>query len=274
MKKKRRRSFAKSRVAVFAVCVLAVFSLAAIFAPWISPHKPNQTNAAMQLRTSAPGFVLGTDQLGRDLLSRLIYGARTIMQTCLLSGIGILCIGLPIGLISGYYGGFIDTLLMRIVDVVLVIPPFFLVLTLVTVFGSNRWVLVLAMAATLWPFVARLARAEMLAQKERDYAQAARAIGASNLRIIVRHLLPNCIHPVITGLALLMADIVLTEAALSYLGLGDPTVISWGGMLRDAQRYLRRAWYLAIYPGTLIALLILSFNFLAEGLTNILRKGR
>ena len=270
------RTFFRDKMAAISLFILIFFALVALFAPQISPFSPNEshTNAKDKLSPPTQQYLMGTDQLGRDELSRVFYGARTSQSIAYSTALGVLLLGLPLGFISGYFGGFLDSLLMRVVDVFLVIPPFILILILVAIFGSSQWILVLVLSITLWPFIARIARAEALSHRSREYNLVARALGGSDFHILFFHVIPNCLFPVIAGIALIMGDIILSEAALGYLGVGDPSVISWGRMLSDAQKYMYFSWTLPIFPGVAISLVIFAFNMVGGGLNEILNRGR
>ncbi len=270
------RRFFRDKLATISLFILVFFAILALLAPVISPFPPNESHTNPEDKLTGPSqqYSLGTDQLGRDILSRIFWGARTSLGVAFSTAIGVLLIGLPIGFISGYFGGLLDNVLMRLVDVFLVIPPFILILILVAIFGSSQWILVFVLAITSWPFIARIARAEALSHRDREYNLISRALGASDFHILFSHVIPNCLYPVIAGMALIMADIILSEAALGYLGVGDPSIVSWGRMLSDAQKYMYFSWTLPIFPGVAISLVIFAFNMVGGGLNEILSKGR
>jgi peptide/nickel transport system permease protein len=270
------RIFFRDKLAAISLFTLILFAFLALFAPVISPYPPNESHTDPKDKLAPPSqqYLLGTDQLGRDVLSRVFWGSRTSQGIAYSTAIGVLLLGLPLGFISGYYGGFLDSLLMRLVDVFLVIPPFILILILVAIFGSNQWILVAVLSITLWPFIARIARAEALSHRTREYNLVSQALGGSDFHILINHIIPNCLFPVIAGMALIMGDIVLSEAALGYLGVGDPSVVSWGRMLSDAQKYMYSSWTLPIFPGVAISMVIFAFNMVGGGLNEMLGRGR
>ncbi len=270
------RIFFHDKLATISLFILIFFAIVALSAPIISPYPPDEshTNPKDKLAPPTQQYILGTDQLGRDVLSRIFWGSRTSLGIAFATAIGVLLMGLPLGFISGYFGGFLDNLLMRVVDVFLVIPPFILILILVAIFGSSQWILVLVLSITSWPFIARIARAEAISHRARDYNLISRALGASDFHILFYHVIPNCLYPVIAGMALIMGDIILSEAALGYLGVGDPSIVSWGRMLSDAQKYMYFSWTLPIFPGVAISLVIFAFNMVGGGLNEILSRGR
>jgi peptide/nickel transport system permease protein len=270
------RIFFRDKLAAISLLILLFFTLVALLAPVISPYAPNESHTNPEDKLAPPNqqYILGTDQLGRDVLSRIFWGSRTSLGIAYSTAIGVLLLGLPLGFISGYFGGVLDNLLMRLVDIFLVIPPFILILILVAIFGSSQWILVLVLSITMWPFIARIARAEALSHRTREYNLISRALGASDFHILFHHIIPNCLFPVVAGMALIIADIILSEAALGYLGVGDPSVISWGRMLSDAQKYMYFSWTLPIFPGVAISLVIFAFNMVGGGLNEVLNKGR
>jgi peptide/nickel transport system permease protein len=213
---------------------------------------------------------LGTDNYGRDVLARLAWGAQLALVVAIVSSAIASLIGIVLGSISGYFGGMIDTLLSRTIDVFLLIPSFFLVLLIVALFGSRLEFTMLAIALTTWPRSARIMRAQVLSLKSRVYVQAARAAGGSHSRTLIRHIVPNGLAPIITDATILMGLAVLTEAGLSFLGLGDQNSVSWGRMIFDGQRQLRIAPWMSIFPGIALLMLVASFNLLGDGLNEAL----
>jgi len=215
--------------------------------------------------------ILGTDELGRDVLSRIIYGARVSLKVGFIAmGIAILT-GTVLGLIAGYYGGFIDTIIMRFVDVMLAFPTLFLILAVVAVLEPSIYIIMIVIGLTGWMDIARLVRAEVLSLKEREFVLAARAIGASSGRIIFKHILPNAIYPVIVAATFSVGGAILIESGLSFLGLGiQPPEPSWGGILSIGKDYITVAWWMSLFPGIAIFLTVLSFNLLGEALRDAL----
>lgn len=238
-----------------------------VFAPLITPHDPIQVSLAEQLLPpGAPNHILGTDQLGRDLLSRLAAGGRVSLTVGVLAVVAAGMFGTVLGLAAGFYGGLADTLISRVVEVQLALPLLMLLLMIIAVFGQNLVVVALVLAVAQWPEIARLARSLVLVEREKTYVEAARAMGATGGRILFRHLVPNIIDPILTMAALLFAQAVLIESALSYLGLSvtrpHPT---WGRILADGRTYITSAWWLVTIPGIVISALVLGINLLAEG---------
>ena len=250
-----------------AIVGLAVF--AAIAAPWLPIADPNAMDAMPYMPPGAEHW-LGTDNYGRDVLSRIVWGARLALLVALISSAIASILGIVLGSISGYFGGLIDTVLSRTFDVFLLIPSFFLVLLIVALFGSRIEFTMVAIALTTWPRSARIMRAQVLSLKSRVYVQAAKAAGASHARTLIRHIVPNGLAPIITDATILMGLAVLTEAGLSFLGLGDQNAVSWGRMIFDGQRELRLAPWMSIFPGVSLLLLVAAFNLLGDGLNEAL----
>ncbi len=236
----------------------------AISAPLVTSVDPLRTGGP-PLHPPSWQYPMGTDELGRDLWSNVAYGARA----SLLVGVGATAIatllGVGIGAVAGYAGGWWDELLMRLAELVYLVPRFLVVMLLVALFGGRLWTLVLLIALTGWPLVARVVRSEILSLREREFALAARALGASAFRVVARHLLPNALPAVVIGIPLAVGRAVLLEAGLSFLGLGDRGVASWGSLLQSAQGYMREAWWLALFPGLALTLTVLSLYLVAEG---------
>ncbi|MBV8153293.1 MAG: ABC transporter permease [Candidatus Eremiobacteraeota bacterium] len=268
--------------------VLVLMVLAAVFAGQLAPIDPNAIDNVHWQGTPLPpcfqdasqcgGHILGTDEVGRDLLSRLLFGARISLTVGLSAVLMEVFIGTILGAISGYYGGWIDYAIMRVTDVFLSIPllPLLLVLTAIVAASSTKaslsfGVIVLIIGALSWPTVARLVRASFLSLREREFAEAARALGNSDRRIIFRHLLPNAVAPIVVQATLDVAGVIITESTLSFLGLGiQPPTASWGNMLANAQSNLSIAWWAAVFPGLCILVTVLSINYMGDGLRDAL----
>jgi peptide/nickel transport system permease protein len=259
------KRFRKNKLAIFGLVVLSILFLAAIFAQIIAPYDPDEI---VESETLPPSFkhLFGTDDLGRDIFSRALYGARISLTVGFVAVAIAVVIGTIIGAITGYYGGLIDSFLMRLVDIMLAFPSIFLILAIQAMLTPNIYNVMVVIGLTSWMGVARLVRGEFLRIRELQYVEAARAIGCSNLRIIVRHILPNSQAPIIVAATLGMAGAILTESALSFLGLGvQPPMASWGNMLMDSQAYMRDAPWMATIPGLLIFITVLSLYFVGEG---------
>ena len=248
--------------ALIAVCVLM-----AVAAPWLATHDPDAINLTLALQAPSPAHWLGTDSLGRDLYSRLLYGAR-ISLVVGVGAVGLsILIGTALGLIAGWYGGWLDGLLMRTVDIMLCFPTFFLLLAIIALVGQSVVNIILIIGLTGWMGVARLVRAEVLSLKEREFIQAARVLGLGAWRIMWRHLLPNAVSPVLVSATLGIGSAILVESGLSFLGLGiEPPTPSWGNLLIDAKGTLGVAWWQTTFPGLAIFLTVLACNLVGEGL--------
>jgi len=240
----------------------------AIAAPVITWYPPLRSNVADPFIPPTTNHPFGTDDLGRDLYSTAIFGTRTSLAIGLLAaGISAL-IGILVGAFSGYYGGKADDLLMRISEIFLVLPTFLLALVIVAMFGANIQNIIFAIGIVSWPRTARLLRAQFLSLKETDFVEAARVLGSKNMDIMFNEILPSAIFPVIVNSSLEVATAILTEAGLSFLGVGDPNVPSWGMMLNNAQSYLQTAWWMAAFPGLMLLLTCLSLNLVGDGLND------
>jgi peptide/nickel transport system permease protein len=265
------RRFRRSPIAVAALgFVVAVIVLAAA-APLLAPHPPNAIDFARRLLPPGDGHPLGTDDLGRDVLSRMIYGARVSLAVGLLATALSLVIGMALGAVAGYYGGAADWIVSRLIEVVLCFPFLLLVLAIVALFQPSLWTILIALAITSWTTEARFVRAEFLRIRELEYAQAARASGARDPRIIFRHLLPNALAPVLVSSSFGVASAILTESALSFLGYGVALpASSWGSILAVAQEYIDFAWWLALFPGLAIFATVAAFNLIGDRLRDAL----
>lgn len=257
----------KNKILFSGLIIIGILSAIAILAPFLSPHDPSFIDSSSLLAPPSLKHPLGTDSLGRDLLSRLIYGARISLSIGFIAmGIATL-IGLVFGSIAGYYGGAADSLIMRFVDIMLCFPVFFLILAVIAIFEPSIINIMVIIGLTSWMGTARLVRAEILSLKEREFIQAAKAIGASSPRIILRHLMPNAVGPVLVNATLGVAGAILLESGLSFLGLGvQPPTPSWGSILIESKSTLGVAWWITVFPGLAILVTILAFNMIAEGL--------
>lgn len=264
--------FRRNRLASASAVVVILLVLLAVFAPWVALRDP--LHIEMDYKFAMPGhagFLLGADELGRDLLSRLLYAGRVSLSVGLVTALIAVVIGSVLGALAGYYGGTIDTLIMRFADVLLSIPTIFVLLALSAFLKATLSTIILIIALNSWMSVARLVRGEILSIKQREFILAARALGASDTRLIFRQLLPNALAPVLVAATLNVATAILTESSLSYLGYGiQPPTASWGNMLNNAQSYVLYAPWVAVYPGIMITLTVLSFNFAGDGLRDAL----
>lgn len=265
------RRFVRYRPGVAGLGVVVVIGLAAIFATVLAPYSPLTIHPGMRGAGPAPAHPLGYDQIGRDILSRLIYGSRVaIVVAVLATGIAV-TIGVTIGTTAGYLGGRADAVLSRITDALMAFPILVLLIALVAVVGPSLTNVILVIGATVWASYARVVRAEVLSLREQDFVMAARAVGATDRRIIWRHLVPNVVGPVIVLATLSVGNIIILEAALSFLGLGvRPPTPDWGGMLADGRAFITIYPQIVIAPGLMIAITVLAFNLLGDGLRDAL----
>lgn len=260
----RKRAYAQATTGIVLVLVLVAM---AVSAPWLATHDPYRVDTENWLRPPSGEHYLGTDRLGRDIFSRVLFGARVSLSVGVLAMLLVVGLGTSFGMIAGYYGGIIDLLIMRFTDIVLVFPTLFLVLSLVAIFEPQLWLVIVVIGITGWPATARLVRGEFLRLRETEYVASARLVGASDTRVIFRHILPNVLDLILVSATLAVPHAIMTEAGLSYFGLGiQSSIPTWGNMLRDSQLYLRHAWWYAAFPGFFIFLTVLSFHILAEGL--------
>ena len=267
------RRFTANRLAVAAVYVIVFLYLVALLAPLIAGYDPSAIDNVMATRYQPPSFQhpFGTDDFGRDLFSRAVYGARISLSIGLLAMFVAVSFGTLYGAIAGYFGGAMDNTLMRLVDVIIAFPTFFLMLTLVGLFEANIVFLVLILGLTSWTGTARFVRGEILSLKRREFVEGARAIGLPAHLIIARHLIPNALAPVLVSAALMVGGMIGAEAGLSFIGIGiRPPTPSWGNMISAGQDALLVAWWIAFFPGCLLALTIISFSLLSDGLRDAL----
>jgi peptide/nickel transport system permease protein len=265
------KRFKKNNLAVIgAILVFGLFAVA-IFAPLLAPYDPNVINMDEVLKAPDNSHILGTDDLGRDVLSRMIYGTRISLSIGFIAIAIAAIIGIILGSVAGYYGKFIDSLIMRVVDIMLSVPTFFLLLTVLAIVGPSIWIVMLVIGLTGWMSIARLVRAEFLTLKEREFVQAARSIGASDKRIIFKHILPNALAPVYVAFILGVAGAILMESGLSFLGFGvQPPTPSWGNILTAGREYMEVAWWLILFPGVAIFVTCLSYYIFGEGIRQAL----
>lgn len=264
--------FKQNKLALFGTVIILIMFFVGIFAPVLSPYNPNRINVDdIFQKPFQNNHILGTDGLGRDVLSRIIWGTRVSIKVGFVAtGISII-IGILIGSIAGYYGKRIDSILMRFVDMMLCFPSFFLILSVVAITKPCITNVMIIIGLTSWMGIARLVRGEFLSLKEREFTQAAKIMGASNMRIIFRHILPNAMAPVYVAATFGIAGAILTESALSFLGLGvQPPTSSWGNLLSTGKSTIEFAWWITAFPGLAILITVLSYNLLGEGLRDIL----
>jgi peptide/nickel transport system permease protein len=257
--------------AVFGLAVIVFFVLLALLAPWVAPHDPLATSWSAVRKAPSAAYWFGTDEIGRDVLSRVVWGARASLLAGIVS-VGLsLCLGVPLGLIAGYAGGWTDMLISRITDAMLACPFLILAIALAAFLGPSLTNAMIAIGISATPIFVRLTRGQVLAVKTEDYIEAAKAVGNPHLRIALRHVLPNVVSPLIVQATLAIAAAVIAEASLSFLGLGQqPPAPSWGSMLNTAKNYVDHAPWMAIWPGLSIFMLVLSFNLLGDGLRDAL----
>ncbi len=265
------KRFKRNKLAVAGGVIVVVLFVIAVLAPFISPFNPNDIDRKHILEPPSARHPLGTDDLGRDVLSRMVYGSRISLSVGFIA-IGIATIiGMLLGAVSGYYGGWTDRAIMRFIDIMLSIPTFFLVLAVIAFVGPSIWNIMIVIGFTSWMGVARLVRAEFLSLKEREFVLAAKALGASDMRIILRHIMVNSMAPVFVSAILGVASAILVESALSFLGIGvQPPTPSWGNMLTSGKDNIEIAWWLSLFPGIAILITVLSYNLFGEGLRDAL----
>jgi peptide/nickel transport system permease protein len=251
----------------------ALFVLAAVAGPWVAPFDP-QALRPETLMPPGPRYWFGTDDLGRDILSGILHGARVSLIVGVLAALGAVVVGIGVGAVAGYRRGRVDEILMRLTEWVLVVPQFLVVLVLAAIFGADLRLVVLALAGVAWPTTARLTRAQFLGLGGREFVAAARSLGASDSRIVLRQILPNALPPIVVAASLQIPSAILSEASLRFLGLSDPNRPSWGGMLNQAQNFLQQAWWMAFFPGIAIFLTVLCFNLAGEALNDLLNPHR
>jgi peptide/nickel transport system permease protein len=265
------RTFARNRLAVIAGVVVAILVVFAVAAPALAPWDPNRHNTRRILAPPSAQHWMGTDQLGRDVLSRVLYGARVSLAVGFVSvGIATL-IGVLLGAAAGYHGAVVDGLIMRLVDLMLVFPRFFLLLAVLAFLEPSIWNIMVVIGLTGWMSVARLVRAEFLTLREREFVIWSESVGASAVRIVFRHILPNALAPVLVAMTLGIPAAILMESGLSFLGLGvQPPHATWGNILTDGKDSLEIAWWMTVYPGLAILITVLSYNLLGEGIRDAL----
>ncbi len=265
------RRFAHNRLAVVALAAIVFLAVLATFAPWLAPSYYDAQVYSEAWRFPSLAHPMGTDPFGRDVVSRIIYGARVSLSVALIVSASALVVGVPVGALAGWLGGMTDFALMRIVDIMSAIPRLLFAIVLMTVLGSGLLNIYLVMAVTSWMHIARLVRGQVLELREQQFTLAARTIGASDVRIVTRHLLPNCQAIIIVSLTLDIPQAIMTEAGLSFLGVGvNPPLPSWGKMLSEYLPYIQTYWHLSTFPAIMIALTMYAFTMMGDGLQEAL----
>ncbi|MBQ3943104.1 MAG: ABC transporter permease [Elusimicrobia bacterium] len=260
----------KNKFAVIGLTVILLLIIVALFAPVISPYTPSEQNVFERLQSPSINHIFGTDDLGRDVFTRMIFGARISLAVGFISVFIILVIGTFLGIISGYYGGKIDYIIMRFTDIVLCFPTFFLIILVIAFIEPNIYNVMIVIGVTSWPGLARLVRAEVLSLKEREFILVSKMMAISNIKIFFVHILPNIISPLMVYSSLAIGGAILTESALSFLGLGvQPPMPSWGQILTSGKDYIYMAWWLSLFPGIAILVTVLAFNLVGEAIRDI-----
>jgi peptide/nickel transport system permease protein len=265
------RRLKRNRAAIVGGIIVLLFVATAILAPWLSPYQPNEGDLAKRLKAPDRQHLLGTDPLGRDILSRVIFGARISLQIQIVAVMIALFIGTILGMVGGYYGGTFDNLIMRLMDILLAFPGIFLAIAIIAVLGPGLTNLMLAAGVYSIPQFARIVRGSVLSLKEKEFVEAAKGVGENDFNILFRYLLPNSMAPIIVQTTLRMATVLLTASGLSFLGLGvQPPTAEWGAMLSNARAYLITAPHVATVPGLAIMLVVMGFNLFGDGLRDSL----
>jgi peptide/nickel transport system permease protein len=259
------------KIVIFGLVVVGLTVIAAIFAPLLTPYKPNETNMTEVLKPPSSAHLLGTDEVGRDLLTRIIYGTRVsfTIGIAVVSLAGV--IGMALGLIAGYFGGVSNTLIMRSIDALMSFPPLLLAIVIASVLGIGTRNVIIALGVSFIPAYARLMFAQVLSVKQNEYITAGRSLGAGDWYIMWRHVLPNCLPPLLVQITLMMGLAILSEAGLSFLGLGvEPPTPAWGAMVSEGRRYLLKQPFVSLAPGFVVMLVVFSFNMIGDGLRDAL----
>ncbi len=265
------RGICKSRLALFGLLITGLLIFVAILAPLIAPYSPTKMSLRERLSPPSASHLFGTDDAGRDILSRVIYGSRITLRICIIVVGLTLGIGTLLGILSGYIGGLVDELIMRLNDVFLAFPALILAMAIAAALGPSLENAIIAMVVIWWPRYARVSRGQVLAIREIDYVTAARALGASSSRIMIRHILPNCISPIVVQATLDLGEVVLTAATLSFIGFGaQPPVPEWGAMISVGRNFIRDYWWYPTFPGLAILVTVMGFNLLGDAVRDIL----
>jgi peptide/nickel transport system permease protein len=265
--------FKKNRLAVLGLYLMLALYLATLLGPYLTPYEPNiiKDIAATRHLPPSPEHLMGTDKFGRDVLTRVLYGARISLSIGFIAVAISVTLGTAVGAISGYFGGIVDTILMRFVDTLISFPRLVLLIAVIALFEPSIFLVVVVLGLTLWPSTARIVRSEVLSLRQREFVQAAYALGLSAPRIIFRHVVPNVMGPVIVAATLGLGNIILIEAGLSFLGMSvQPPTASWGNMIEDGREFLVQAWWAATFPGLAIVVTVVAFNLIGDGLRDAL----
>lgn len=265
------KRFFRNKLAVGGLVVLLLLYGVALFAPQLATQSYDEMKTGDRYKKPSAQYYMGTDHLGRDVYSRVIYGSRISLSVGFISAGVAVTIGTVMGALAGYYGGWVDTAISRLIEVVVSMPQFFLLITIVSVVERSIFIIMLIIGLTAWPNVARIVRGQFLTLRELDFTQASRALGASDSRIIWRHILPNAMAPIIVTTTLRIGQAILTESSLSFLGFGNPPPFpSWGSMIADGKDFLRMQPWISLFPGAFIFITVLAFNFMGDGLRDAL----
>lgn len=267
------RRLLKNPGSVVGIILIVVMVSGAVLAPWIAPYDPIIGDLANDyVKPPSMEHIFGTDAIGRDIFTRVIYGAQISLKIALSAQLIALVIGVTVGMVAGFFGGWVDILLMRIVDIIMAFPLLIIAIALAGVLGASELNIILALGLINWTVTARIVRSQVLSTKELEYVNAARGLGAGNLALMFRHIMPNIIGPVIIYTTLGLGSIVLAEASLSFLGLGSAqqATPSWGKMLTESRAFIRSAWWMPFFPGLAILLTVLGFNLVGDGLRDAL----
>ena len=269
------RLFRENRMAMVSFAVIVIFILAAIFAPLLTTYSWKEMDLIHRLQAPSASHIFGTDEAGRDIFARLLYGSRVSLLVGIVPSIFSLAVGSLLGVTAGYYGGWVDALIMRLADIVLAFPSMLLAMVLMYMLGGGLFNVFLTLSLVNWASAARVIRAETLSLKEREFVESARAIGVKSPVIIFRHILPNCIPTIIVLFTLNIPDSILTESSLSFLGLGvQPPAASWGLMVNAGRQFFYTSPWLCLFPGTAVMIIVLAFHFLGDGLRDVLDPRR
>jgi peptide/nickel transport system permease protein len=265
------RVFLGRKVVIFGLIIIALFVIIAILAPFIAPYPPNDPNLSSALESPSSNHWLGTDPMGRDTLTRIMYGSQTSLEIGLIV-VAIACLaGMILGTIAGYYGGWTNNIIMRIIDALMSFPMILLAMVITALMGSGTRNVIIALSVAMMPAYARVMCAQVISIKENDYVTASRSIGANSLRIMIRHTIPNCFPPLIVLVTMMLGGVILAEAGLSFLGIGiKPPTPTWGSMINDGRQYLLTLPILSFAPGVALMLLVFAFNMVGDGLRDAL----